>query len=201
MLSLYKKQKQCQKEEAGAKRKIIIPSIGKFLGKERKATRKKSGAADTARARGHAEGARGRNRQSERKREVERITLSGHSIICRGELPPLSLLSAGRSFRLVLSLVMLSAHTSLDRWPPRDTHTTATRTQRRTCTGHTHGSVSCLVNRAASRACVNTCKTSVPPSLSRPHPFQLHRRPRLANCRKVITRRTACSTPTYPQRG
>lgn len=30
--------------------------------------------------------------------------MSGHSIICRGELPPLSLLSAGRSFRLVLFL-------------------------------------------------------------------------------------------------
>lgn len=38
-------------------------------------------------------------------RERQRDALSGHSIICRGELPPLSLLNAGRTFvRSILSL-------------------------------------------------------------------------------------------------
>ena len=36
--------------------------------------------------------------ERQRKRGRKRDALSGHSIICRGELPPLSLLSAGRSF-------------------------------------------------------------------------------------------------------
>lgn len=63
-------------------------------------------------------------RETKRDEARDRDALSGHSIICRTELPPLSLLSAGRLFvRSVLSPVMLSVHTSLDRWPPRDTHT------------------------------------------------------------------------------
>ena len=46
---------------------------------------------------------RGRNKKYVmREGKRKRVALSGHSIICRGELPPLSLPNAGRPFRLVL---------------------------------------------------------------------------------------------------
>lgn len=60
---------------------------------------------------------------------------------------------------------MLSAHTSLDRWPPRDTHTTAARTQRRTH-ARTHARRP-LPRESCRVACVRECRVKrAPPILS-----------------------------------
>lgn len=79
--------------------------------------------------------------------------------------PCLCLALGVRSVWFSFSRVMLSAHTSLDRWPPRDTHTTAARTQRRTH-ARTHARRP-LPRESCRVACVRECRVKrAPPILS-----------------------------------